>query len=242
MSNDLALKQEQQAAVRRQSEPVTPAQMLQIAVEQNADLDKLQQLMDLQDRWEANQARKAFVEAMSGFRGACPAIDRDRKGHNSNYATLAGTIEQIKALLSQHQLSHSWRTQQEGQMVTVTCTVTHSMGHSESTSLTAAPDTGPGKNSIQAIGSAVSYLQRYTLFAILGLASKDMDNDGAGAAKQEKFITSVQAKRLRDAAKFVGKDDSYICKKAQIGAVEDLHAARFEGALKHLQTLAEKSE
>ena len=34
--------------------PVTPMEMLTIAVQQNADLDKLQKLMDLQDRWEKN--------------------------------------------------------------------------------------------------------------------------------------------------------------------------------------------
>jgi len=40
------------------------------------------------------------------------------------------------------------------------------------------PDTSGSKNSIQAVGSTVSYLQRYTLYSILGLASKDADTDG----------------------------------------------------------------
>lgn len=160
---------------------ITPDRMLQIAVEQGADLDKLEKLMDLQARWEADQARKAYVQAMSNFRGECPAIDRTREGHNNKYAGLAETVEQIKELLSKHGLSHSWKTQQDGPQITVTCCVTHSMGHSECTSLTAAPDTSGNKNSIQAIGSTTSYLQRYTLFAILGLASKDQDDDGRGA-------------------------------------------------------------
>ncbi len=40
-------------------------------------------------------------------------------------------------------------------------------------------DTGPGRNAIQARGSAKSYLERYTATAILGLAAQDADKDGA---------------------------------------------------------------
>ena len=42
-------------------------------------------------------------------------------------------------------------------------------------------DTSGGKNNIQAMGSAVSYLERYTLLAITGLSTKEMDDDGRGA-------------------------------------------------------------
>lgn len=38
-------------ATTKVAETITPAHMLQIAVEKGADLDRLQQLMDLQDRW-----------------------------------------------------------------------------------------------------------------------------------------------------------------------------------------------
>jgi len=37
------------------------------------------------------------------------------------------------------------------------------------------------KNPIQAIASTVSYLERYTLLAITGLTTKDMDDDGKNA-------------------------------------------------------------
>ena len=162
--------------------PITPMQMLEIAVQQGADLDKLKQLMDLNDRYEAAQAKKAYNVAMSAFRAECPIIDRTREGHNSKYAGLAEALEQIKELISRNGLSHGWKTNQEIGYVTVECTVTHVDGHQESTSLTAEPDLSGNKNSIQAIGSSVSYLQRYTLFAILGLAAKDQDDDGGAAA------------------------------------------------------------
>ena len=158
-------------------EPTTPAQMLMIAVEQGADIDKLEKLMALQERWEEAQAKKAYVLSMSKFRQDCPMIAKTRTGHNTKYAGLAETIEQIKGLMSDHGLSHGWTTSQQDGLVSVTCTVTHVYGHSESTTLTAGADTTGSKNSIQAIGSTVSYLQRYTLFALLGLAAAE-DTDG----------------------------------------------------------------
>ena len=72
--------------------------------------------------------------------------------------------------------------------------VTHIKGHSEDTTLSGPPDDSGRKNNIQQIASTVSYLERYTLFALLGLASQDMDDDGQGADKptsQQKMIESL---------------------------------------------------
>jgi hypothetical protein len=61
------------------------------------------------------------------------------------------------------------------------CIVEHRDGHSEDTSLTAQPDNSGKKNSIQAIGSTITYLQRYLLKLALGIAaSKDDDANSAG--------------------------------------------------------------
>jgi hypothetical protein len=197
MNTEIMAKEPSRLIVHNEPNPLagTPAYMLQLAVEQGADLAKLEKLMDLHERWSATEARKAYVAAVAGFRGECPAIDRTAQGHNRKYAGLADTLEQIKSLLSKYGLSHTWKTSQEGNSITVECCLTHLQGHTECTKLTAAPDTTGNKNSIQAIGSTVSYLQRYTLFAILGLASKEMDDDGKDSGG-DPVIGPVQVKRL----------------------------------------------
>jgi len=96
--------------------------------------------------------------------------------------------------MSECGLSHSWRMDQDDG-IKVTCCVTHEMGHQECTSLKGAPDTSGSKNSIQAIGSTVKYLERYTLYAILGLASKEQDDDGNGVVEK---ISKKQADEIRD--------------------------------------------
>jgi len=181
MSKELKTTVNGEVVTLSPSEPVTPMSLVQMAVEQNADLDKLERLMDMRVRWEASEARKAFNAAIAKSRAECPPIKKTKTAHNSKYAGLSETVEQIKPHLEACGLSYSWHTNQADGAVSVTCKVTHVLGHSDETTLFSEPDSTGSKNSIQSIGSAVSYLQRYTLASILGLAATDdFDDDGAG--------------------------------------------------------------
>jgi hypothetical protein len=182
-----------------------PMQMLQIAVSQGADLEKLKTLMDLQDRWERNEARKAFITAMTAFKANPPEImknkhvsfETSRGVTQYDHATLAAVCRAIIAGLSIHGLSHTWRTEQSDGKIKVTCIITHALGHSEQTSMVSDADGSGGKNSIQGIGSTVTYLQRYTLLALTGLATTDReDTDGREPAEALPTITDEQVATL----------------------------------------------
>jgi hypothetical protein len=56
--------------------------------------------------------------------------------------------------------------------------------------LRAGADQSGAKNSIQAIGSTISYLQRYTLKAALGLAAAN-DDDGKASGSTEASLTQA---------------------------------------------------
>lgn len=224
---------DRQVATRQ---PATPSMLLQMAVEQGADIDKLEQLMALQERWEAAEAKKAYVAAMSAFRESVPAIIKSRRTNNSAYAGLAESISTIRPALSANGLSHSWRTSQAGGLVTVTCCVTHIHGHAECTALEAAPDTGPGRNSIQAVGSTVSYLERYTLYAILGLASTDQDNDGAGAKPR---ITDAQVLEIEamisDNGLDLAKFKKWLSSSLKADSIDDIAADAFPAVIRQIK-------
>ena len=148
--------------------------------------EQLDKMMDLQDRWDQKQARKAYVEAMTEFKKTAIVITKDKhvsfrtdKGVTEyNHATLGNVVETTIRELAEYGISHAWDPKRVGDRVVVTCTLTHRMGHSESVTLEAPLDTSGGKNNIQAMGSAVSYLERYTLLAITGLSTKEMDDAG----------------------------------------------------------------
>lgn len=155
-----------------------PSQLMQLAVEKNAGVEQLEKLMDLQFRWEAEQAKKAFQQALTDFQKKCPVIEKKKSGHHYMYAPLCDIVAQVKNLLSECGLSYRFeQAHLEGQFQ-VTCVVTHVNGHSERTTMEAAPDTSGSKNDVQAIGSTVTYLQRYTLIGALGITTADSDMDG----------------------------------------------------------------
>jgi len=218
------------------AQSVTPMMLIERAQQSNASIEQMQQLFELQLRYEANEGRKAYNDAMANFREKAPAIARTRTGHNIKYAGLSESLDVVQPLLSQFGLSHQWKTQQDGNQITVTCTVTHRLGHSESTSLSSAPDTSGSKNAIQAIGSTVSYLERYTLYAILGLSSREFDDNGAGAGKSEvEAISETQANDILALIAEVKADVAKFCTYYKINAVTELPATKYNQAVKGLE-------
>lgn len=168
--------------------------MIETMVSRGGDLASLDKMLDLQLRWEANEARKAYVASMAAFKAEPMEIlkrklvsfkTRDGDETSYNHAELSDVTDAVVPAMGKHGLSHRWDIQQASGSITVTCTITHSLGHSESVSMTAAPDASGKKNAIQQVASANSYLQRYTLLAATGMATKGMDDDARAAVAAE---------------------------------------------------------
>lgn len=183
---------EQSKVVTRTRPANNPMQMLAIAVERGDDMEKLRQLMDLKDRWEAAEAKKAFTAAMSAFKAEPMEILKSKQvsipgGAQFKHATLADVVDGACSAMSKHGLAHRWEVKQEGDLIHVTCILSHVDGHEERTQMFARPDDSGKKNQVQQVGSTVTYLQRYTLMSACGLAAKDMDDDAmksAGKARE----------------------------------------------------------
>jgi hypothetical protein len=173
---------------------ITPMRLIELAVMQGAEIDKLERLLAMQERWQATEAKRQFTEAIAQFKSKPLAIYKNKRvsypnktGGRTDYkhATLDNVCQTIISGLSAVGISHKWTPEQKGSLIKVTCVLTHKAGHSETTSLEANADDSGGKNSIQAVGSTVSYLERYTILAATGLAVKDQDDDGAAAGPRK---------------------------------------------------------
>jgi hypothetical protein len=222
------------------SAAATPADLLQIAVSQGADLAKLEKLMELQERYEANEARKAYVAAMAAFKaepivvGKSKTVDFTSAKGRTHYkhATLADVVDAAVTGMGKHGLSHRWDVRQEGGRVSVTCIVTHQRGHSESTTLASSPDDSGNKNQIQQVGSAITYLQRYTLMSALGLAASDMpEDDGRGAGKadpKDETLTEAQQATIADLLESSGCSKAGLLKWAQVETLAQIPASWFQ--------------
>lgn len=217
-----------------------PLQMLDSAIQKGHTPETLKQLMDLSERWEANQARKAYYEALSNFREVAPVVTKDRtvrfttdKGVTEyDHASLGNIIRHLNPLLAQFGLSFHWRTTKTDAMVRVACVITHRNGHSEEeSSLEAGLDQSGGKNNVQALGSTQKYLQRYTLEAALGITTADDDNDGADAGKPElPRLSENQIADLESLISEVGANRDGFLDYYKITQIKDLPAQCYEEA------------
>ena len=162
----------------------SPMGMMMAAMNQGASLEQVEKMMDLQDRWERKEAEKAYNAAFAAFKAEAVRIVKGRKVtdgplRGKEYAELHDVVDAVTPALSRHGLSTAWKlTRDEKDWLEVTCTLKHVGGHSESVSMGGPPDAGGAKNALQARASTKSYLERYTLKAICGVAEGGDDTDG----------------------------------------------------------------
>lgn len=211
---------------------LTMLQMLDRAVQIGAGVDVLERLIALQERREASVARAEFDEAISAAKAEIPVIAKNRlvdftgksgvhtRYRHEDFAEVARTVDPV---LGRHGLSYRFQTENDTKSVKVTCVLSHRAGYSERTSLTADHDVSGNKNSIQAIGSTVTYLQRMTLKAALGLAASD-DDDGKASGDPVGVISAEQSAALNALADEAGADKAKLCAHFGIDAIPELSA------------------
>ncbi|RZL92620.1 MAG: hypothetical protein EOP82_09665 [Variovorax sp.] len=188
-------------------------------------IDQMRDILALQREFEAGEAKKAYVAAMARFKKNPPKILKDKRVYFQSekgttdywHATLGNVAEAVIEGLAQVGISHSWTPERKGDRIHVTCTLTHEQGHSESITLDGPLDSTGLKNNIQQMASTTTYLSRYTLLMITGLAVKDElmpDDDGfAGAqAAEEQALARKQQQHIQGAtATYTQADFSANC-------------------------------
>jgi hypothetical protein len=123
----------------------------------------------------------------------------------------------------------------------VTCIVSHRLGYFEENTLVGPRDDSGNKNSLQQVGSTLTYLQRMTLKAALGLAASDDDDARAAGNADAGAISEAQAETIRKLIEDTGSDAERFCKHFKIEAVPDLPVNRFDDAVSSLKRKAAKS-
>lgn len=182
----------------------TPMSMLSVAIQKGMDLETIKELRALQKEWEADEARKAFNNAFAAFKAEAVQIIKNKtvdQGplNGKKYAELFAVVNAITPALSKHGLSTAWKlTKDDKDWIEVTCILKHAMGHAESVSMGGPPDVGGAKSPIQARASTVSFLERYTLKAICGVAEQGDDKDGAAKLMPDTEFQAL-AKRIKEA-------------------------------------------
>lgn len=227
------------------ADAATPARLLELAVQSDADPDKLRQLMDLQERWEAQQSKRAFFAAMQAVQAEAPRIVRDAENTQtrSMYARLESINKRLTPVYTRHGFSLSFGTADsplDGYVRTV-CDVMHSGGHERRYHVDLPPDIAgiKGQNNktlVHAAGSTLSYARRYLTLLIfnVALAGEDDDGNGAGGSVGD-HITDQQVADLEALVTEVGADPAKFLAWLKVDDLASLPSTHYRRAVAALE-------
>ena len=147
----------------------------------------------------SEQTNEIF-SALAKAQGKIKPVRKDGANpHLGNkYTTLDAIIDEVKVPLSENGLSFLQPLTTDDRGLVLETWLTHSSGQYLMADVVVSPMSGNrGVNEMQALGSSLTYLKRYALAAMLGVASED-DDDGNKAGKPAKQNRQPQPKKQQN--------------------------------------------
>lgn len=192
MSNALAHRQES-AAIVQAGESATILQVIQrAAADPHCDIEKMERLMQMHERFQARQAEQQYAEALALMQQELPSIaERGDAAKRYTYALWEDINEKLKPVLAKHGFALTFRIPRNEKGVEVEGVLSHRAGHSERTSILLPADVSGNKNAVQAVASSVSYGKRYTAGALLNFTTHGEDDDAFAAVQHDPLKDQV---------------------------------------------------
>lgn len=227
--------------------------IMQAAANPEIDAEKVERLMGMYQKIRADEARRAYMLAFPAMQAELPTIDQngriviEKNGQtiqSTPYAKWEDINEAIQPVLYRHGFGLFFRpgVATDGK-ITVTAVVSHQDGHQEEATITLTHDATGSKNSVQAVGSTLSYGQRYSARCLLNFQSRakvDRDDDGEASDGAPNTITEHQAMQIREMAESVGANLPRFLTYMKITRLTDLPADRFGQAMDELKRKEKK--
>lgn len=194
------------------------------AADPSVDMDKLERLLQMQERLDANEAIRAFNLDFIALQNDLPEINEGGEIKHggrviSKYSRWDEDINPvIKPILAKHNFVLSFETNTVDR-IHVVAHLIHSGGHSRSGSFTLPPEMSGAKNDVQGFGSSVSYAKRYAAGPLLNLTTRGVDDD-AVAAVASGTITEEQAIKIRERLEAIGRDESKFCNYLKVSSLD----------------------
>lgn len=153
------------------------------------DIDKMERLLQMQERAEARYAEVAFADAFAEMQPKLPVITMNgqivHKGQViSEFSDWPNINKVILPILHEYGFGLSFKpakAEKPGH-VAVTAILRHRLGHQDDATVELPADGSGAKNAPQAVGSSLTYGKRYAGVLILNLTIEGEDDDGSAAA------------------------------------------------------------
>lgn len=169
----------------------------------NIPADKLEVVMRMRRENIEYEAREAYQFHFAQFSAEMPPVERDGmvdlgpgKGRYP-FTTYEQMDKILRPLLTKHGFSLQFWSgpTPDGKGVNIHAALI-GWGWQKESEYPMPPDTGPGRNPLQAIGSSMTYGKRYLADLLCNIVRKGKDDDGQMGVNNR--IDAVQIKKLRD--------------------------------------------
>jgi hypothetical protein len=212
-----------------------------LATRSDLNIDVFERLLNARRFEEDRAAERAFNLAMSIAKGELQPVLKTRDvdypskkeggGRTKyKYESFADVAKVVDPVFAAHGLAYRFAVEQGGDLVKVTCIVSHSDGYSDRVRLESKVDPGStGMSWVQALGTVLTYLQRYSLRAAIGLAA-GVDDDGRSAGGTSPRIAPEQANELRALVDQTGRSETTLLKLVGVDEIEQMNLDQFKRA------------
>ena len=151
----------------------------------------------------------------------------------SKYADLAEVLNTVRPVFSENGLSIIQSTEFDGSLVSVTTTIAHKDGGYVSSKASCVPS----KTDAQGVGSATTYLRRYSLASACGVAQEDDDgNSSAHNGKPVARINEKQEVELSDYIEATNTDRAKMLAYFKVKALSELTSAQAVQAMNMIRS------
>jgi hypothetical protein len=172
--------------------------MMEILKDGSIPADKLEIVLRFQAENIERQQREAFNLRYAEMapripqvnkNGLVELVNRDGKYLGSyKFAKWEDMDRVLRPILAEFSFGLAFKSKEHPDRVWVQGELMYG-GYSKTSEVLLPPDTGPGRNNLQAWGGAISYGKRYTAEMLLNIVRKDADNDAIGPFGERKLDT-----------------------------------------------------
>lgn len=218
-AKDISLCVNSQLAVSQESAAMIHM-IERVAMSPDADINKLEKLLDMKERVFNKTAEIEFNSAMAKMQSDIPTIEKNGKIvvngiTRSTYAEYSDIMKVVKPIMKDNGFALMFKVVTSEKSLTVKGVLVHCGGHREETEMLLPTDTSGSKNSVQAIGSSTSYGKRYVACALLNIATGD-DDDGQGGE-------TIDAAKTLEIAKMLNGNKDLEVKILKYATVDAIH-------------------
>lgn len=202
-------------------------------------LDRLEKVIELQERLAVRHAETAFNEAMARAQTEMRsvAVDSDNPQTRSRYASYAALDRAVRPIYTRQGFALSFNTGEGApdQHVRVLCDVSNGgftrRYHIDMPADGKGAKGGDVMTKTHAAGSAITYGMRYLLLMIFNIAvSRRADDDDGNAAGVSEFVTEDQAIALRERVEAIGASVRQFCNFLRVDGIAKIPANRLDEA------------